>query len=916
MKQRDLILGLGILSAFTLSAASPYKGSVPPTEGSGDFFIYQVETGRWIQDNHIIGGTETYIAVGDKTGIDFNIFTVEGGWQLDPKHGNNKSLNGDNWEMGSDRKATIWGFEPVDVDGVENAYRIMMIEKAGCDPYELGLNENGSLGKNTERNTWQLVSREDRIAHMVETATAGEPADATWLIPGQHFDSRDERADLWTLSHADDGSGIGHNGVQRNKVREAWNNARSYYHKITLTDIPNGTYRFRVQGYFRENWDDQNSWMRYNAGMAPQRANYFAGAAQHPLMNIADEHLKEKTTDQQTEQIARLDGEFIPNSMQAASDLFVKYGKFYNPWIETVVTDGTLTVGVDKLEGTDRDWLIYDNFELEYLGESTDFDYTEAVEDLNQLMLTTEALPANYEPLNEAKAQAVEAQKGNDGEAMRAAHFAIFDAVKGYVIANAQIFRDLATLAEEEGIDTASYIEAFENAAPGGLGGPTTDLRYARRRAAADKQEDVFEGQVPAAGDFYLYNVGQKQFLSGGSDWGAHAALGFPGIEVTLEPDNVEELTFWINSHLNNGGENEYMNYRGYMDCAKPDGSWKFVKVEGKTGVYNIVQNDYPDVHVAWNPNATVNDGQGDETTVGTECRDLNADDLNAQWKLVTKAERLALMKDASVDNPVDVTFLIKSPGFNQREKANEVWAFDCEGGNNVIQDYGSNRNDFSIESWNSSRADISQALEGLPEGHYMVQVQGYYRNGGHYVQPEKELKSYMFLYADESEVDENGDVQTYAGEEDDVEIVNPEYMEIELPNITAGANMAPGEGKVAVYPDGSEFTTPDDVYTASKYFKLGLYKTALEIHKASDNSKLTIGVKKYGDSREVENDWSVFDNFRLSFLGNTKTGVEGVAAEAAAAVSGSIYNLQGVEVNNPTAPGIYIRDGKKFVVK
>ena len=28
------------------------------------------------------------------------------------------------------------------------------------------------------------------------------------------------------------------------------------------------------------------------------------------------------------------------------------------------------------------------------------------------------------------------------------------------------------------------------------------------------------------------------------------------------------------------------------------------------------------------------------------------------------------------------------------------------------------------------------------------------------------------------------------------------------------------------------------------------------------------------------------------------------------------IYNLQGIEVTNPTAPGIYIRNGKKFVVR
>ena len=34
------------------------------------------------------------------------------------------------------------------------------------------------------------------------------------------------------------------------------------------------------------------------------------------------------------------------------------------------------------------------------------------------------------------------------------------------------------------------------------------------------------------------------------------------------------------------------------------------------------------------------------------------------------------------------------------------------------------------------------------------------------------------------------------------------------------------------------------------------------------------------------------------------------------APADGRIYNLQGIQMTEPLAPGIYIRDGKKFVVK
>lgn len=44
-------------------------------------------------------------------------------------------------------------------------------------------------------------------------------------------------------------------------------------------------------------------------------------------------------------------------------------------------------------------------------------------------------------------------------------------------------------------------------------------------------------------------------------------------------------------------------------------------------------------------------------------------------------------------------------------------------------------------------------------------------------------------------------------------------------------------------------------------------------------------------------------------------TGINEVAADRLSK-SGRTYNLQGMEVNNPTTPGIYVRDGQKFIVR
>ena len=93
------------------------------------------------------------------------------------------------------------------------------------------------------------------------------------------------------------------------------------------------------------------------------------------------------------------------------------------------------------------------------------------------------------------------------------------------------------------------------------------ELRVARKIQMADKAEDVFKGESPADGDFFIYNVGLKRFLCGGGSWGAHAYVGFPGVEVTLMsgteyPEEGDSYSgFMIDTHLNNGGEKEYLNY-------------------------------------------------------------------------------------------------------------------------------------------------------------------------------------------------------------------------------------------------------------------------------------------------------------------------------------------------------------------
>ena len=907
MKKLNFMLGMGVLCAMPMFAlTSPYTGTTPNTEGAAKFYLYQVDTGRWLQFNKVKDAWTTRAELGN-VGIDISVEKIDGGWQLNPRYNGNHSINGNGLYMDTGKKVTVWNFQPVTVDGVSNTYKIVATSGEGVgDPRYLGVGSDNLLAsESTDGNhVWQLVTAEERTQYMVQHAGEENADNATWMIPWQDFDRNNQRGgENWILKS---NGGINEtDGSKNNSFRHARNNASGYVHYTTLTGIPNGTYKVRVQGFFREEWNGDIYWYRYKAGITPRQCYYFAGASENLFMHAADPGFTEKPcSDHNWNQSA------IADNFNTVGHAF-NMGLYTNDWITAIVTDGTLTLGVKKLHGSKWDDIYYDNFEMVYESASTEGADQQYTDFKARVSATLEKDMVEY-PYNAVRTAKEKFGEATDINSLRLAELDYVNTIYGtFKQQNVKNFHDTYALAQEEGVeDLEPIMNSFYNAADNAaVTNALRDLRYARRRNAADRHEDVFPGQTPVAGEFYLYNVGQKQFLCGGSDWGAHAALGMPGVPITLVEGDAANLCFFFDTNLYNGDNNHFLNYRGYMDAVKPEGMWKFVPVEGKEGVYNIVQNDYPDVHIAYNPFASVNDGQSDETTVGTECRDLQPDDLDAQWKLVTKADRLALMEEASAKNPVDVSFLIQSPNFNNRESKDAWTMTDCG-----VWDGGGNHYDYLIDSWDKGSSELSQTIEAenLPEGVYSIHVQGYYRNGAHLRQPFNEPKRFAVLYAGEQTTDAVNGAPDFRAPGD------PSYAETPLVNILEGANKLPGEGTDA-YNESEEFHSPDACMQAVSAFKLGLYNNMVAIHKYSADTPLKIGVKK--TERAETPDWTVVDNFRLKYYGKgTSTGIEEVEAEAAAEAEAEanapVYNLQGIRVSDTTVPGIYIRNGRKFVVK
>ena len=976
MRKRLLQLSVCLMAIIGAKAqTSPWTGNQLPEEG-GTFYLYQVETGKWLQNNNRVGEFWTTRAEVDKYGFDVEIIKLpEGGYQLNPKFGHNRSINGHNFYLDTGDPVTSWILEPTTVAGVTNTYKIHT-----ADEHYLNVNDDGFLDDFGWSENWQLVTYEQRLEDL-KTATKANPKDATWLIGGHDFANQDERNHWDVVQEGDGVYAQGGDGiVHGNRAVECWKKTKFSLTK-TITGLPNGTYEFKLQGFYRDGSETQIGAKR-DAGEEVIRATFFLNDVSRPFKSILESGVTEEDLDSYAvpQGGVYIPGNSVPgNALDRASNCFFR-GGYWNDPVKVVVSDGTLTIGMQKIGGGDDDWLVFDSFTLTYLGNEIDIDEVKA----NLQTALNEA--SNYDgltvgALTNAIAEAQAALNGSDATAIANASMNLRNALAAAqdytnVMAEATAFDGVKlafftdALAAAQAAAQANDLEALENAinnlrnalndvravqdplkflaatipfaqeagvdadiiskAQSALNNPTSadeinsslnTLRVERKIKAADKHADVFPGAGPAEGDFYLYNVGLQRFLCGGGDWGAHAYVGFPGVEVTLimgseTPEDGDPFSgYKIDTHLNNGGDSEYLNYGGYMDTPHQN-LWEFVPVEGKSGVFAIAR-----------ANGEKNEATGERMLLGyrpgtygnidTDMYGIN--DPNNQWKLVTKAERNELLAKATTTNPQDATFLIASPGFNQRE---DISAWISQYGTGTVWGRYDNHNDFAFECWNSSDFDFSQTVFGLLPGWYQVSLQGYYRDGNHQDQiraeaaGEERVKA-AFL------VDMNTDTQ------------------VALPNILDEADKAPGlgnrsttryrideigeDGQPVMNEDGSirQIDDPngEDLYVgefpmwvneACDYFQSGLYKTSMLVEVTG--SDLMILIQKF---RDKANDWVVLDNFRLTYFGTEKPseevlGVENVTTTPQS-VTGKIYNLQGQEMKTVTK-GIYIYNGKKYI--
>lgn len=201
---------------------------------------------------------------------------------------------------------------------------------------------------------WYMLKKSDLLADFTN-ATAENPADATFLIKGQNFGRNDTRIGNNWIGDYETGGDVTNMCVQATTP--------SFDIYQTLTNIPNGVYELRAQGFFRYGSATLASTYREKDDERLQ-ATLYANEVSTPLMSIF-EHADHNSIPSD-ESVTTKSGT-IPSTMNAASAMFS--ADLYKNKLLVEVTDGTLRIGVKKTTTSPTtSWTVFDNFELYYLG--------------------------------------------------------------------------------------------------------------------------------------------------------------------------------------------------------------------------------------------------------------------------------------------------------------------------------------------------------------------------------------------------------------------------------------------------------------------------------------------------------------------------------------------------------------------
>jgi len=254
---------------------------------------------------------------------------------------------------------------------------------------------------------------------------------------------------------------------------------------------------------------------------------------------------------------------------------------------------------------------------------------------------------------------------------------------------------------------------------------------------------------------------------------------------------------------------------------------------------------------------------------------DADVPELMKKIKELTTKLRLPDYSEASELNPVDFTSIIVNPGYQDVDEgtpSTEGWE-----GTGI----GTNATALNAEIFNTTPFDHYQEFYGLPAGKYIVKVMGFYRYGG------------------------DGPAMDYTAYNEDASLYNNVLLYADGVSISGtplvrlaqfADAMHAGEDGWAEVAEGLGLYVANSMVAAGTFFdeQQANLESSVEATVGSDGH-LRIGLRK---DEGVANDWCLFDNWTMTYLGKGETitgDVNGDGAVNVADISAIISDMAGM---------------------
>jgi hypothetical protein len=386
---------------------------------------------------------------------------------------------------------------------------------------------------------------------------------------------------------------------------------------------------------------------------------------------------------------------------------------------------------------------------------------------------------------------------------------------------------------------------------------------------------------------YYVQNTGLNLRIAAGADWGTRAVLREEGLITTarlnaatnlyvlefpkngwtlyrsnlngdvytdrtfdntwnIQPVDGEELTYTIqvpstaggykaNQFFGSNGQIENDNYILKYDRDKDQYAnyikWQFLNIslyEARQAFYRALVHASETTSLDLSSYTTVYETSKDPNEVRNATKELDGEVIDE------------ITRDASPSNPVDLTYYLANPNFDNNDA--EGWTMEGDGAVNYHE----------VEFYERT-FDMYQEIEGMPAGKYILKAQGFERpknNDGGAAYKAGTETIYARLYAN-SEV----------------------FSEHSISFNSLYKHTYSGDGTYNGY--------VNNMASAERAFSDGHYEMALTDIMLAEDDVLTIGAKTNFSQSYY---WVLFDNFRLEYLGFDADEVVALAQQQKAA--------------------------------